>query len=94
MWIGHGAVVTAGVTIGSSAVIGANAVVTSDVPAFGIAVGAPARTVRHRLDAADQQRILHLGWWDWPPDELSVRLRAAAAADRAVASLLGLGDPT
>ena len=45
-WIGHGAVVLPGVTIGEHAVIGANSVVTSDVPAYCVAVGAPARVVR------------------------------------------------
>ena len=35
-----------GVTIGCGAVIGANAVVTEDVPAYSLAVGAPARIVR------------------------------------------------
>jgi len=34
------------VTIGEHAVIGANSVVTSDVPAYCVAVGAPARVVR------------------------------------------------
>jgi len=47
-WIGHGAVVLPGVTIGEHAVIGANSVVTSDVPAYCVAVGAPARVV-HQL---------------------------------------------
>ena len=44
-WLGQGVVVCPGVTIGSQAVIGANAVVTTDIPDFAIAVGAPARVV-------------------------------------------------
>jgi len=46
VWIGRGAAVLAGVSIGDGAVIGANAVVTRDVPAGGVAVGAPARPLR------------------------------------------------
>ncbi len=46
VWCGAGAVVTSGVTIGERAVIGANSVVTSDIPAFSVATGAPARVLR------------------------------------------------
>ena len=35
-----------GVTVGDGAVIGANAVVTHDVPAYSIAVGCPAKVIR------------------------------------------------
>ncbi len=43
--VGAGAKVLGGVTIGDHARIGANAVVLVDVPAFGLAVGVPARVV-------------------------------------------------
>jgi acetyltransferase-like isoleucine patch superfamily enzyme len=46
VWCGAGVVVTTGVTIGERCVIGANSVVTSDIPAFSIAAGAPARVLR------------------------------------------------
>lgn len=46
-WLGTNVVVTPGVTIGRNAVIGANSVVLADVPAFSVAVGAPARIVGH-----------------------------------------------
>ena len=45
-WIGHGAVVLPGVTIGKHVVIGANSVVTKDIPDFSVAVGSPARVIR------------------------------------------------
>lgn len=45
-WIGQNVVVMPGVTIGAHAVIGANSVVTRDVPASTVAVGSPARVVR------------------------------------------------
>ena len=48
-WIGHGAVVLPGAQIGEHVVIGANSVVTGEIPSFSVAVGAPARVVR-RLD--------------------------------------------
>jgi acetyltransferase-like isoleucine patch superfamily enzyme len=46
VWCGAHVVVTSGVTIGERAVIGANSVVTEDIPAFSIAAGAPARVLR------------------------------------------------
>lgn len=48
-WIGIGVSVMANVKIGRNCVIGAGSVVTSDIPDFCIAVGAPARIVR-RID--------------------------------------------
>lgn len=48
VWIGNSAIVLDGVTIGRGAVIGAGAVVTRDVPPLAIAVGNPARVLRHR----------------------------------------------
>ena len=42
VWLGANVVVTSGVTIGRRSVIGANSVVTEDIPPFSIAAGAPA----------------------------------------------------
>jgi acetyltransferase-like isoleucine patch superfamily enzyme len=46
VWCGAHVVVTSGVTIGERSVIGANSVVSSDIPPFSIAAGAPARILR------------------------------------------------
>lgn len=50
VWIGSKATILKGVTLGSHSIIGAGAVVTHDIPAYGIAVGVPARVVRDRRD--------------------------------------------
>jgi acetyltransferase-like isoleucine patch superfamily enzyme len=55
-WLGHGAVVLPGVTIGKHVVIGANSVVTKDIPDFSVAVGSPARVIRQYDET--------LGWVD------------------------------
>jgi acetyltransferase-like isoleucine patch superfamily enzyme len=46
-WLGQNVVVCPGVRIGRGAVIGANSVVRENVPDYAVAVGAPARVVRH-----------------------------------------------
>ncbi len=46
VWLGAHAVVTSGVSIGERCVVGANSVVTTDLPPFSIAAGAPARVLR------------------------------------------------
>lgn len=50
VWIGGGAIVLPGITIGDRAVIGAGSVVTRDVPADVVVAGNPARIVRHLRD--------------------------------------------
>ncbi|CAN5475800.1 sugar O-acetyltransferase [soil metagenome] len=46
VWIGAGATILQGVTIGDDAVVAAGAVVTGDVPPAVLAAGAPARVVK------------------------------------------------
>jgi acetyltransferase-like isoleucine patch superfamily enzyme len=46
-WVGVNSVILPGVTIGQNSVIGANSVVTKDVPDFSIAVGSPAKVIRN-----------------------------------------------
>jgi acetyltransferase-like isoleucine patch superfamily enzyme len=51
VWIGRGAAILAGVTIGDRATIGANAVVTKDVPPGSTVAGVPARPITSRSSA-------------------------------------------
>jgi acetyltransferase-like isoleucine patch superfamily enzyme len=46
VWIGENVVVVAGVTIGKNSVIGANSVVTKDIPEYTIAAGVPAKVIK------------------------------------------------
>lgn len=48
VWIGTRVIILPGVAIGDSAIIGAGAVVTHDVPPGAIVAGNPARIIRHR----------------------------------------------
>jgi acetyltransferase-like isoleucine patch superfamily enzyme len=48
VWIGYGACILRGVTVGDNAVIGTTAVVTCDVPADAVVGGVPAKVLRMR----------------------------------------------
>lgn len=65
VWIGHGAVLFRGVTIGDGACIGAFSVITKDIPAYSVAVG-HSRIVRKRFSQEDIDFLLELKWWDFP----------------------------
>ena len=66
VWIGQGAYLKPGVTIGNGAVIGANSVVTRDIPDYAIVAGNPARLKRFRFSDNQIERLLILSWWDYP----------------------------
>lgn len=65
VWIGFGAIVLSGVSIGDHAIIGAGSVVTKDIPSNAIAVGQPARVVGARFDieelAVHRESLLRSG---------------------------------
>ena len=48
VWIGYGAVVLSGISIGSNSIIAAGSVVTKDVPSKSIVAGNPARIIKKR----------------------------------------------
>jgi maltose O-acetyltransferase len=54
VWIGGGAILLPGVTVGDDAVIGAGSVVTRDVPAGATVAGNPARVLQRGSSAAMQ----------------------------------------
>jgi len=56
VWIGACSIVTGGVRVGDGAVVAAGAVVTQDVPDYGIVAGVPARLVGDRRAAAEGAR--------------------------------------
>lgn len=57
VWIGEGACVLKGVTIGENSVVGARAVVAENVPANAVVAGNPARVVKH-LDPSEPRTTM------------------------------------
>ncbi|MFN0191974.1 MAG: hypothetical protein ACKVP5_08340 [Aestuariivirga sp.] len=64
-WIGHGAIVMKGVTIGDGAIIASHAVVTKNVDSYAIAGGVPASFIKWRHPKSVAERLRALAWWDW-----------------------------
>ncbi len=91
VWFGKDAIVMPGVHIGDGAIIGARAVVASDVPPYAVVAGNPARTIRLRFSEREIEDLLEIAWWNWPVEAVTAHaltimtgdveaLRAAAAS--------------
>ena len=59
VWIGENVAVLLGVSIGESSIIGANSVVTKDIPSFSIAVGSPAKVIKTWDGLAEQWVVVN-----------------------------------
>lgn len=70
VWIGDGCLVLQGVHIGQGTVVGANSVVTKDVPPYAIVVGSPARVIKYRFDEETIQQLLQSHWYNIHPERL------------------------
>ncbi|MCK4793480.1 MAG: hypothetical protein KAV87_57660 [Desulfobacteraceae bacterium] len=57
-WLGEGCVILKGVTVGERAVVGANVVVTKDVPPFTVIGGVPARSIRNINGCSLQEKSI------------------------------------
>ncbi|MCB1425218.1 MAG: CatB-related O-acetyltransferase [Zhengella sp.] len=81
VWIGMDCLVMPGVSIGDGAIIATGSVVASDVAAYTVAGGNPARPIRARFDAATIAALLDIAWWDWDADRISRNIDAIRGAD-------------
>jgi acetyltransferase-like isoleucine patch superfamily enzyme len=74
VWVGTRAIILGPVKIGDSAVVGAGAVVTRDVPPYSVVAGMPAKVVRMRASDDQIEKLLKIAWWDWPPETVRERV--------------------
>ena len=71
VWIGCNAIIMPSVKhVGDSAVIGAGAVVTKDVPDFAVVAGNPAKIIKYRFTEEARKQIKKSRWWEKDVNEL------------------------
>ena len=73
-WLGHGAIIMPGVSVGDGAVVGSGAVVTRDVPPYMVVAGVPARALHPRFAAPVVEGLTRIAWWNWSHELLRERL--------------------
>ncbi|HYD78531.1 MAG TPA: CatB-related O-acetyltransferase [Paucimonas sp.] len=81
VWIGYEALIMPGVKIGNGAIVATRAVVTSDVPAYAVVAGNPARIVKRRFADDVTAALEEIAWWDWPVEKITENLHLIVAAD-------------
>lgn len=82
VWLGANVVVKQGVRIGDGAVIGANAVVTRDIPPYAIAVGIPAKVRSYRFEEDKIKKLLESGWFNCAPEEAKEKVRTLQVEEK------------
>jgi acetyltransferase-like isoleucine patch superfamily enzyme len=73
-FIGGNSMIFPGVQVGEGSIVGAGAIVTSDVPPHSVVAGNPARVIREDVEVGDYGRLL-------TADATEERLRAEGALD-------------
>lgn len=73
VWIGMGAFIMPGVTIGNGVIIAANSVVTKDVPDYAVVAGSPAKIIKMKYDVNTIFKLNKIAWWDWESPVLKSR---------------------
>jgi acetyltransferase-like isoleucine patch superfamily enzyme len=70
VWLGYGVTIMSGVSVGSGAIVAANSHVVKNIPDYEIWGGNPARKIRSRFPAEIGERLLQIGWWNYPVDKI------------------------
>lgn len=70
VWIGHGAQIMAGVTIGDGAIVAAGSVVAKDVPPYAVVAGNPAVIKKFRVPHKYISQLMNIQWWRYAPWQL------------------------
>ncbi len=76
VWLGYDVLVMLGVKIGDGAIVAARSVVVSDVPAYSVVGGNPAKVIKQRFHDAVIKELLTVKWWDWSLEKITRNLPA------------------
>ena len=85
VWLGSGAIVLKGRSVGTGAIVAAGAVVTDDVEPYSVVGGVPARVLRHRFDRPQREALLASIWWEAPLPRIRAALAAAQSPEGGLA---------
>ena len=81
VWIGANSTILRGVEVGHGAIVGANSVVSKDVPPYAIVVGSPAKLIKYRFEKSIIKELLQLKWWDLPTETLKANYKNLLSED-------------
>jgi virginiamycin A acetyltransferase len=70
VWIGMGAYILPGVTIGNGVTIAANTVVTKDIEDYVVIAGVPGKIVKTKTSSLNIIKLNEIAWWDWEESEI------------------------
>tara|TARA_B100000609_G_scaffold199467_2_gene203174 strand:+ start:9776 stop:10456 length:681 start_codon:yes stop_codon:yes gene_type:complete len=81
VWIGYEALIMPGVRIGNGAIISSRSVVVSDVPAYAVVGGNPAKVIKKRFSDEEIAMLEESAWWDWPIEKVTEHLDIIVSGD-------------
>lgn len=70
VWIGMGALILSGISIGDGAIIAARSVVTKNVEPYTVVGGNPARKIKARFADETIEKLLGIKWWEWDIEKI------------------------
>ncbi len=65
----------------TKAIISSRSVVTSDVPAYAVVGGNPAKVIKKRFTDETIAILEKLAWWDWPVEKITQNLTAIMSSN-------------
>lgn len=81
VWIGSEAMIMAGVSIGSGAIIAARCVVTKNVEPYAVMGGNPAVLIKYRFPKVKINKLLKLKWWNWSEEKVKEKMPLLCSGD-------------
>jgi virginiamycin A acetyltransferase len=82
VWIGHEALIMAGVKIGNGARIATRALVTKDVKPYEIVGGIPAKPIKTRFENEVIEILEELKWWDMSIEKIKAHMKILMNNDK------------
>ena len=74
VWMGSGAIMLRGISVGDGAVVGGGSVLTHSVLPFEIVAGVPARHLGWRFGENIRRRLNEIKWWNFPEEVIKKHL--------------------